>query len=219
MQVIDNAQVARPKDQRARRSDLVGAAARAIAAGGVTGLRVRDVAREARLSPGSVSYYYPSLDDLVVDVHADAVRRFWTARRDAIAPLDDPLDQLAELVRRGVPEHEDDLVCRVLYELHTHAARSAPHARLMTSLWEQEVSLYELVLTRGVERGVMALRAGARQVAETIVALEDAVGLHVVGHNASVSPASALALVAGLVEREVGRGLALDVVAGAGSAR
>ncbi len=58
--------------------------------GGVGGLRVRDVASEAGLSPGLISYYYRSLDDLVVDVHADAVHRFDSARRDAIEQVDDP---------------------------------------------------------------------------------------------------------------------------------
>ncbi len=111
------------------------------------------------------------------------------------------------LARRGVPASEDDLLCRVLYELHLHGGRSGAHAALMTSLWEREVSLYELVLSRGVERGDFTLRASTRQVAETVVALEDAVGLHVVGRNASVSVADARRLVVGLLERETGREL------------
>lgn len=211
MRVIDNSGVARPKDQRERRGDLVRAATRAIAAAGVAGLRVRDVAAQAGLSAGLVTYYYPSLDELVLDVHADAVRRFWSARREAVEQVDDPLAQLGELVRRGVPEGVDDLLCRVLYELHVHGARSAAHATLMSSLWEQEVSLYELVLTRGVERGALTLRSTPRVVAETVVALEDAVGLHVVGGNAAMTVEHARALVAGLVEREVGRSLITPV--------
>lgn len=194
----------RPKDQTGRRRDLVNAATRAIVSGGLAGLRVRDVAREAGLSPGLVSYYYRSLDDLVVDVHADAVQRFYSARRAVIDRVDDPEDQLGELAHRGVPDSEADLLCRVLYELHLHGGRSPAHAALMTSLWEIEVSLYELVLVRGVERGVFTLRASPRQIAETAVALEDAVGLHVVGRNASMSVAHARRLVVGLLDRETG---------------
>jgi AcrR family transcriptional regulator len=211
MRSIDNSGVARPKDQRERRRDLVGAATRAIAETGVTGLRIRDVAEKAGLSAGLVSYYYKSLDELVLDVHADAVRRFYSARREAIEQVDDPLVQLAELVRRGTPDDVDDLLCRVLYELHVHGARSTPHAALMSSLWEQEVSLYELVLTRGAERGDLTLRSSPREVAETVVALEDAVGLHVVGRNPAMTPRRARALVSALVEREVGRSLVTSV--------
>lgn len=207
--------MARPKDQTGRRRDLVDAAARAIVAGGVPGLRVRRVAQEAGLSPSLVGYYYDSLDDLVVDVHADAVQRFYSARRAAVEQVDDPIEQLVELAHRGVPEGEGDLLCRVLYELHLHGGRSRPHAALMTSLWEREVSLYELVLARGVERGAFSLRAPTRRVAETAVALEDAVGLHVVGGNASMSVTAARELVVGLLERETGRELRRSTGAGA----
>jgi AcrR family transcriptional regulator len=196
--------MARPKDQTSRRRDLVAAASRAIVAGGVAGLRIRDVAAEAGLSPGLVTYYYKNLDDLVVDVHAAAVDRFYAARRTAVDSLDDPTDQLLELARRGLPAGADDLTCRVLYELHVHAARSRPHAMLMSSLWEHEVSLYELVLSRGAERGTFELRASTRVVAETVVALEDAVGLHVVGQNTRLDLEHATAMVLSLLERETG---------------
>jgi AcrR family transcriptional regulator len=197
----------RPKDQRERRRDLVRAASQAIVDSGVAGVRIRNVAAQAGLSAGLVTYYYPSLDELVLDVHADAVRRFYSSRREAIDRVEDPLAQLAELVRLGVPDDVDDLLCRVLYELHVHGARSAAHAALMSSLWEQEVSLYELVLTRGTERGILTLRTTPREIAETVVALEDAVGLHVVGHNPAMSVERARVLVTRLVEREVGRPL------------
>ncbi len=207
MRAIDNSGMARPKDQRERRRNLVRAASQAIVDSGVAGLRIRDVATQAGLSAGLVTYYYPSLDELVLDVHADAVRRFYSARREAMDRIEDPMAQLAELVRLGVPDDVADLLCRVLYELHVHGARSAAHAALMSSLWEQEVSLYELVLTRGMERGVLTLRTAPREIAETIVALEDAVGLHVVGHNPAMSVEHARELVTRLVEREIGRPL------------
>lgn len=194
--------MARPKDQTARRKDLVNAASRAIAEVGLAGLRVRDVAEHAETSAGLVTYYFQDLGELTLEVHADAVRRFYQARRRAVDAMDDPRRQLFELARLGVPDSRDDLTCRVLYEFHVHAARSSAHAVLMTSLWEQEVSLYELVLQRGVERGAFELRTRVREVAETAVALEDAVGLHVVARNATMTPQGALGLVVGLLERE-----------------
>lgn len=194
--------MARQKDQSARRRDLVNAASRAIVEAGLAGLRVRDVAARAGISAGLVTYYFHDLGELTLEVHADAVRRFYLARRNAVSAMDDPRRQLRELVRLGVPDSPDDLTCRVLYEFHLHAGRSGAHAVLMTSLWDQEVSLYELVLQRGVECGAFELRAPVREVAETAVALEDAVGLHVVARNAMMTPEAALRLVVGLLERE-----------------
>lgn len=194
--------MARPKDQTARRKDLVNAASRAIVEVGLAGLRVRDVAEQAETSAGLVTYYFQDLGELTFEVHADAVRRFYLARKRAVDAMGDPRRQLFELARLGVPVSRDDLTCRVLYEFHLHATRSSTHAVLMTSLWEQEVSLYELVLQRGIERRVFQLRTRVREVAETAVALEDAVGLHVVARNAAMTPESALRLVVGLLERE-----------------
>ncbi|WP_084541370.1 TetR/AcrR family transcriptional regulator [Nocardioides alkalitolerans] len=194
----------RPKDQRERKRVIVEAGARAIAATGVSGLRVRDVAEQAGISAALVSYYYRHLDDLVLDVHAHASERFCAARRAAAEAHEDPVDQLAELVDRGVPATADDLLCRVLYELHVHAARSPSHAALMSALWEQEVSLYEVVLERGRAAGSLSLGAPAREVAETFVALEDALGLHVVARNSRLSPERGRGLLRALAERETG---------------
>ncbi|GAA0461981.1 TetR family transcriptional regulator [Paractinoplanes deccanensis] len=180
--------MARPKEQTARRGEIVAAARRAIRDRGLAGLRIKDVAREAGLSPGSVSYYYGDFDDLLADVHQDAVDRFYWQRLHAIEAVGDPAAQLAALVRAGVPAGADDETFRVLYELHVHAARNRTHAVLMTALYDREVSLYQQVL-----RALGLSAEAARTVAENAVALEDAYGLHLVGRNAHVSPASARA--------------------------
>jgi AcrR family transcriptional regulator len=179
--------VARPRQQTARRHDLVEAAGRAIAERGLTGVRIKDVAAEAGLSAGLVSYYYPDFDDLLADVHQDAVDRFYWARLRAVEGADQPAAQLVALVEQGVPERPDDLTCAVLYELHLHASRSRTHAVLMTSLYDQEVSLYERVLRAGRDQGVFSMpEEWVDVVATNAVALEDAYGLHIVGRNAHV---------------------------------
>ncbi len=180
--------MARPKEQTARRSEIIAAARRAIAARGLAGLRIKDVAQEAGLSPGSVSYYYRDFEDLLAEVHQDAVDRFYWQRLHAIEAVADPAGQLIALVKAGVPAGGDDPTCRVLYELHVHAARNRTHAVLMTALFDREVSLYRQVLR------TLPLDAGAADtVAANAVALEDAYGLHIVGRNAHVTPETARA--------------------------
>jgi AcrR family transcriptional regulator len=180
--------MARPKQQTARRGEIIGAARRAIVARGLAGLRIKDVAQEAGLSPGSVSYYYRDFDDLLADVHQDAVDRFYWERLRAIEAVTDPGARLVALVRAGVPAAADDPTCRVLYELHVHAARHRTHAVLMTTLYDHEVSLYRQALAG------FPLTAGVADVAAAnAVALEDAYGLHLVGRNAHVTPEAARA--------------------------
>ncbi len=184
--------MARPKEQSARKRDLVEAAARAILRRGLNGVRIKDVAEEADLSAGLVTYYYPDFEDLLTDVHQDAVDRFYWRRLAAVDRAGDPIAELLALVDQGIPAQSDDELCRVLYEMHLHAARSRTHAVLMTGLYDREVSLYVQVLRSGLEAGVFAIgRSDIDAVAENAVALEDAYGLHVVGRNAHVDPAGA----------------------------
>jgi AcrR family transcriptional regulator len=196
--------MARPKDQAKRRDELVEAAGRAILKRGLAGLRIRDVAEEARLSAGSVSYYYPDLEDLLFEVHQDAVDRFYWNRAKAADGEADPVRRLVRLVEAGLPADEDDPLCRVLYETHVHAARSRTHAALMTALWDREVSLYSAALAHGRDTGKFRLRSEVGDVAANAVALEDAYGLHVVGRNTSLSTARVLVLVLGYLEAETG---------------
>lgn len=177
----DNRLVARPKNQTARREQLIAAAKRAIAARGLTGLRIKDVARECGLSAGSVAYYFPDLDDLVKDVHRDAVDRFYWARLRHIDPDDPPTRRLRVLIDSGVVQSSDDVDFQVLNELHVHAFRDPFHARLMADLFEREVSLYVPTLQIGAATGFFTLCADAGDVARNLVALEDAYGLHVLG--------------------------------------
>ncbi|WP_033292478.1 TetR/AcrR family transcriptional regulator [Amycolatopsis jejuensis] len=196
--------MARPKDQAKRRDELVAAAGRAILTRGLAGLRIRDVAEEAGLSAGSVSYYYPDLDDLLHELHRDAVDRFYWARAKAAEEEADPVRRLVRLAEAGLPGDGEDPLSRVLYEMHVHAARSRTHAVLMTALWDREVSLYSAVLAHGRDVGAFRMRSPVTAVATNAVALEDAYGLHIAGRNTSLSAASVRALVLGYLSAETG---------------
>ena len=200
--------MARPKDQAKRRDELVAAAGRAILARGLAGLRVRDVAEEAGMSAGSVSYYYPDLDDLLHELHQDAVDRFYWSRAKAVEAEADPVRRLVRLAAAGLPRDRDDQLIRVLGEMHVHAARSRTHAVLMTALWDREVSLYSSVLAHGRDTGVFRMRTPVPQVAANAVALEDAYGLHLAGRNTSLAASSVRALVLGYLGAETGCDLA-----------
>ena len=178
--------MARPRNQEERRRQLVEATSVAIADRGLSGLRLKHIADLAGLSIGSVLYYYPDLDALLVEVHEQVLQRFYYARLGALEGETDPARQLVDAVTRGVPEELDDTTMRVIYELHVASARDGRHAALLTTLWEREVSLYESILVRGAESGEFALRDEPRAIAETVVALEDAFDLHLTGRNTAL---------------------------------
>ena len=187
--------MARPRNQEERRRQLVEATSLAIADRGLSGLRLKHIADRAGLSIGSVLYYYPDLDALLVEVHEQVLQRFYYARLGALEGETDPARQLVEAVTRGVPASLDDTTMRVIYELHVASARDDQHAALLTTLWQREVSLYESILERGAASGEFALRDEPRAIAETVVALEDAFDLHLTGRNAALDRDTAVARV------------------------
>lgn len=179
--------MARPKKQENRRHEMVAAATAAIAQRGLTGLRIKDVAQEAGLSAGLVSYYYPSMEDLLLEVHEAAVDRFYRRRLDAVRECSDPVERLCRTVQLGIPDSADDPLCVVLYELHVHASRNPRHSVLMTTLFDLEVSLYTTALEIGRSHGTFTFTASADEIAQTAVGLEDAFGLHIVARNRRIS--------------------------------
>jgi AcrR family transcriptional regulator len=190
-------QMARPRRQGERRRQLVQATSRAIAERGLAGLRLKDIAEEAGLSIGSVLYYYPDIDALLVEVHQQVLEEFYWDRVRATAAAQGALEKLCVAVERGVPDHGQDASLRTIYELHAAAGRTPVHASLLTTLWQRETSLYEQILVDGVAEGVFDLRDTPSAIAETVVALEDAFDLHLVSHNQAVDRDRALRRVLG----------------------
>lgn len=62
-------------DHAERRAQFVEATASLIAAGGISDLRIRDIAREAGFSPGLVAHYFTDQEDLLSETYRWAYRR------------------------------------------------------------------------------------------------------------------------------------------------
>ena len=62
---------------------VLDAVGRIVAERGLEGIRIREIAAEAGLSPGSVLYHYPDHSQLLYAVHVDTVRRYLDGRAAA----------------------------------------------------------------------------------------------------------------------------------------
>jgi AcrR family transcriptional regulator len=173
----------RPKDQRARRAQLAQAARDVLIDRGAVGARVKDVADRAGLSPSSVLYYYPEIEDLLLEVSRAATERYAEHRAAAVKRIDDPESQLRLAIHLGVPDGPDDEESRLLYEIDAFTGSSRVFALLTSSFFDRQAALFESVLEAGAAAGRFALTAPAKTIARGIVALEDGLGLQVVvGH-------------------------------------
>jgi AcrR family transcriptional regulator len=181
----------RRKDQAERREQLVRAARQVLLERGAVGLRVKDIAERAGLVPSSVLYYYPRIEELLLEVARDAIDRYAERRAREVRRLDDPADQLRLAIRLGVPTGPDDDESRLLYELDALTGTSPAFAMMSTSFFDRQALLYEYVLESGAAQGKFALTQPAQAIARGLVALEDGLGLQVVIQHPGINGAEA----------------------------
>jgi AcrR family transcriptional regulator len=187
----------RPKNQTARRAQLLEAARAVLLERGAVGVRVKDIAERAGLSPASVLYYYPEIDALLLEVSRDAMERYAEGRAQAVRELDDPVEQLRLAIHLGVPTGPDDADSRILYELDAFTGTSPAFAVLSAAYFDRQVALYESVLERGAAAGALELSASVTEIARGLIGLEDGLGLQVVIGHPRVDAEAAEAILLG----------------------
>jgi AcrR family transcriptional regulator len=181
--------MARPRDQDRRRRQLVKATNELVARKGMAGVRLRDVAEHAGLTPGAVLYYYDNLDELFFTAYEAGIHRYCEEREEVVAELERPIAQLATALRLGVPTGPDDVESRLLYEFEAIAFRSEACAQLMSDYVERQVDMYERILRGGVATGDFQLAGNVHAAARVIVAMEDGHGPYVL--TGQVEPGAA----------------------------
>jgi AcrR family transcriptional regulator len=186
--------MARPRNQTAKREQLVHAATEAVGRHGLGRLRVSDIAEVAGVARGSVSYYFSDLGDLLRQVYHQAADRFYTRRIGIASQLPDARDKLVACARQGLPTGPDDELAVVLYEFSAASREESDYAALAQSLYDRQVGMYGAVLEIGQAQGHFRCTEPIQDVAANMVTLEDGYGLHIVSRNASLPPARALAL-------------------------
>lgn len=168
------------------RRNLIQATRRVIIDKGLQGVRVREIAANAGMSPGSVLYHYPQHEDLMLAVHQSAVDEYVEFREATQNGIDDPVLRLTSVVAAGVPPYAPHATIRLLYEMHGLARQNEAHAQLMTSLWEREHLLYTEIIASGVESGDFSTEHPIDDIASALLALEDGLALHLVSGNTAL---------------------------------
>lgn len=190
-----------------RRRDLIAAARRAMLRYGADNVQLRHVADEAGLTPGAVLYHYPDVRDLLIEAQHAGMERFWTQRVSAAESIADPAERLRVTIRSGLPDGPDDADVRLLCELGGASGRNRVYAALLTSLFDRQVAMYEVILTEGVAAGTFTLATDARSIARNIVALEDAYGYRINARHPSIDTEVAYQLIVAYASQASGHDL------------
>ena len=183
--------MARPPRKDIRRTELVEAAASAVADRGLRSISLSDVARSAGLTRGAILYYFDDLEALLVEVHRAGIERFCDERDALVAAAASPAEQLAIAIRAGLPSGPDDALMRLLYEFDVLAGTSELHDALVEKMYSRQLATYRTVLESGCRTGDFSPRIELETFAMNLVALEDAYGLHIVAGNSLITVATA----------------------------
>ncbi|MCW2919734.1 MAG: hypothetical protein JWN52_7802 [Actinomycetia bacterium] len=195
------------KSRAERRQDLIEAARRAMIQHGTDGVHLNQVAEQAGLTSGAVLYHYPELSDLLLEAHHAGMERFYDLRLKKIARVSDPVEKLVATVRSGLPDGPDDPDVRLLNELGGAAGRNRVYATLLTTLYDRQVSMYQLILETGATHGVFTLAGDSLTIARNLVALEDAYGYRIVARHPLIGPAEAAELILDYARQATGNPL------------
>ncbi|MFV0253149.1 MAG: TetR/AcrR family transcriptional regulator [Beutenbergiaceae bacterium] len=197
--------MARPSTQAERRADIRTATARLLRKESVSRIGLSDVAHEMGLSANAIRYYYSDINGLLADLVAHGVDRFVTRRQEAIAGQD-PLDQLATLIRLGLPHGLEDREVWLMWQV-TIADVEQASATILSDIFGRQVAMYQSALETGAGTGQFTLQVPAISAAKTLVSLEDYYGLRIVVGDPTFDREAALALIREYAEVAVGAAL------------
>ncbi|MFZ4372793.1 MAG: TetR/AcrR family transcriptional regulator [Mycobacterium sp.] len=167
--------MARKKDQAKRRAEIADAMVGLLAERESHNISYADVAKQVGMTPGAIGYYFPSLDELVLQAHSAAIEQETAATLVVASRFKDPRDQLIGLIEHRVPNGPDP-GWRILADAVLTAMTSVSHAVLLASLLEHQTAIFCDVLERGVAQEVFELKGDLRRIARTLTHLIDKVG-------------------------------------------
>ena len=196
--------MSRRKDQTVRRRQLIRAARVTLARKGSEATRLADIAREAGVATGLVSYYFPSKDDLLLEATRSCIDGFYSEREEAVARVEDPLEKLELAVRLALPEGPDDGDWIILVEFWTRALRSVPLATVASLFQARSRGLYVAILEEGAARGRFTLAADADSLARSLTAMIEGLALQVILKDPSLDAATVERLALGYARQVVG---------------
>ncbi|OPX07774.1 TetR/AcrR family transcriptional regulator [Mycobacterium sp. AT1] len=176
--------MARKKDQEARRVELGDAVRRAVLTRGLEGVRLRDIAEHAGVTPAAV-LYYGDVDALTYDTYKQAIERFSQERERVAERFPDARDRLRASIDHGVATGPDDELVRLLFEFWPRSLRDPKAAALDSSLSERQIAVYSAIFTLGETQGHFILSDPPRMLAGNVVAMEDGYQMEVLSGRRS----------------------------------
>lgn len=190
-------------DHSQRRTEIIEAAWRVILRSGLTGMTIREVAREAGVSNGVIGHYFESRDDIVISAHRYAFSRVserWSQKLDGRGGL----DALRLLLFEALPLDEERHREAQLDVSYWAAALVSPTLNEVRrqSIADGRAWLRRLV-TEGRARGEIISGQSDEVILDEMQVLIDALSLQAVMRPDDMPPERQIALAESFLQRLV----------------
>lgn len=177
-----------------RRALIIRAAQDIIAEQGYPAASARTVAARCGISPGTLTYHFPSVDALLVAALRDASADYTGTAIAMSRSLLGARDQLMSLIDAALPSTPDSLRnWRLWMEYWARASHFAELAYVHSERYAEWRSTFEQIISRGVASGEFRT-VDAPNTALLIVALLDGLGLQAVIGDSTVTVSKARAI-------------------------
>jgi AcrR family transcriptional regulator len=196
--------VARPNRQTQRRKEILDATIGLIERHDLATLRLTDVAAELGTTANAVRYYFKDMHQLLSELALRSDVRFYDDRLAAATHTRDVCEQLAMTIAAGLPTGPDDAEWRAIWRAVLAAGFELDQRRDVQGIYHRQVKLYIRILKAGAKAGTFTLRTPARDVAMTLMSMEDYLGYRIVARDPELSRKTALRLMRQYAELATG---------------
>lgn len=186
--------MARPNRQTERRGEILDAAIAVIERHDLATLKLADVAGELGLTTNALRYYFKDMTDLLSQLALRSDVRFYEDRLELATHTDDVRTQLTLTMAAGLPTGPEDAEWRAIWRAVLAAGFELDQRSDVQGIYHRQVGLYTDLLTTGANTGVFRLSSPARDVAMTLMAMEDYFGYRIVARDPALDRETALRL-------------------------
>ncbi|WP_199255608.1 TetR/AcrR family transcriptional regulator [Mycolicibacterium mengxianglii] len=196
--------MARPNRQVQRRGEILNAAIHLIERHDLATLKLADVAAELGLTTNAVRYYFKDMPELLSELALRSDDRFYDARLALATQTDDARAQLALTIAAGLPSGPEDAEWRAIWRAVLAAGFELDQRHDIQGIYHRQVDLYTDLLTAGADAGAFRLGSPARDIAMTLMSMEDYFGYRIVARDPALDRATALRLMRQYAELATG---------------
>jgi AcrR family transcriptional regulator len=183
-----------------RRGLILAAARRCIVERGVEGTTVREIAREAGVSNGTVTYHFSGIDEILAEALREASDGFTRRFLDQAATHDGARNRLRYVVDVNLPiDDEQRALWRLWLELWAKAAREPELAAVHSERHSYEREAIAQIVDRAAEDGELG-PVEAMDFARDFVGLLDGLGLQAAIGDREVDVAIARAALYAMID-------------------